>query len=503
MEGVSQQKPKNKKRLSATLKRLIIVEKLYNPFGFVLLLFFALLIGAGVAFGGVASGVVIIIVIGILPFVYGIVAYPQFGMLVLLVMSYMVFVIEQWGFNGPVGTIMDGLQVLLFLGVIFHIKGNWAIFKSPITVVILIWLSYNILEVGNPSASSRLAWVYTVREVAICALSYFVFMYHVNSIKFLRVIFVVWLILTVIGAADAFKQEYIGFNAVETAYLSSTPDIASLLFIDGHWRKFSIFADPVAFAYNMVMPSIFIMCLITSIKLKTWQKIGLGLLVLFFLDAMLFSGTRGANVLLPAAIFLLAILKYNKNVLIFSALAGIFLLFLVNVPTSNINIVRFQTAFRPNTDASYNLRKANQKAIQPYILAHPLGGGLGSTGIWGKRFSPGSYLANFPPDSGYIRVAVETGWIGLIVFCIFMFVILKTGINNYYLIENRELKTYCLAITLIIFAYNLANFPQEALVQYPSNILFYMWAAFINVTLRLDINLREQKSKLPALQPAA
>ena len=84
-----------------------------------------------------------------------------------------------------------------------------------------------------------------------------------------------------------------------------------------------------------------------------------------------------------------------------------------------------------------------------------------------------------------------------------MFVILKTGINNYYLIENPELKTYCLAITLIIFAYNLANFPQEALVQYPSNILFYMWAAFINVTLRLDINLREEKNKLLALQSAA
>ena len=503
MEGVSQQKPKNKKRLSATLKRLIIVEKLYNPFGFALLLFFALLIGAGVAFGGVALGVVIVILIGILPFVYGIVAYPQFGMLVLLVMSYIIFVIGQLGFNGPVGTIMDGLQVLLFLGVIFHIKGNWAIFKSPITVVILIWLAYNILEVGNPSATSRLAWVYTVREVAICALSYFVFMYNVNSIKFLRVIFVVWLVLTAIGAAYAFKQEYIGFNAVETAYLNSNPDIASLLFIDGHWRKFSIFADPVAFAYNMVMPGIFVICLVTSIKMKMWQKIALGLLVLFFLDAMLFSGTRGANVLLPAALFLLAILKYNKKILVFIACAAVFLLFLINVPTSNPNLSRFQTAFKPNNDASYNLRKSNQKKIQPYILTHPLGGGLGSTGEWGKRFSPGSYLASFPPDSGYIRVAVETGWVGLIVFCIFMFVILKTGINNYYLIENPELKTYCLAITLIIFAYNLANFPQEALVQYPSNILFYMWAAFINVTLRLDMNLREEKNKLPALQPAA
>jgi len=62
--------------------------------------------------------------------------------------------------------------------------------------------------------------------------------------------------------------------------------------------------------------------------------------------------------------------------------------------------------------------------------------------------------------------------------------------------ENPELKTYCLAMTLIIFAYNLANFPQEALVQYPSNILFYLWAAMINITFRLDQQMKEERSKI-------
>ena len=125
-----------------------------------------------------------------------------------------------------------------------------------------------------------------------------------------------------------------------------------------------------------------------------------------------------------------------------------------------------------------------------------MGGGLGSTGEWGERFTPESYLAHFPPDSGYMRVAVEDGWAGLLVFCFFMFVIIKTGINNYYLIKDKELKTYCLAMTLIIFAYNLANFPQEALVQFPSNILFYMEAALINITLRLDVAQKQQRDKV-------
>jgi len=188
-------------------------------------------------------------------------------------------------------------------------------------------------------------------------------------------------------------------------------------------------------------------------------------------------------------------------VLIFTIIAGLFLAFLIKVPTSNPNLYRFQTAFKPNNDDSYNLRKRNQKKIQPYIVSHPLGGGLGATGEWGERFAPDSYLAHFPPDSGYIRVAVEDGWIGLLLFCIFMFVIMKTGINNYYKIENPELKAYCLAMTLVIFAYNLANFPQEALVQFPSNILFYLEAALINITLRLDIALKEEKAKTLQVQP--
>ncbi|MFX8581962.1 hypothetical protein ABTM27_21125, partial [Acinetobacter baumannii] len=69
---------------------------------------------------------------------------------------------------------------------------------------------------------------------------------------------------------------------------------------------------------------------------------------------------------------------------------------------------------------------------------------MGSTGEWGKKFAPNSYLANFPPDSGYVRTTVELGYVGLALFCILMFVIIKTGIDHYYLIKDPELKSYCL-----------------------------------------------------------
>lgn len=485
----------NKKDFFQGLRKAVLVEKLYNPVGLAFFIIFSSVIAVGIAKFGAVFGILLLVVIVGLPSIYAIVAYPKFGIIVVLIMAYMLFLLSRIGVSGPIGVIMDSMQAMLMLGVLISLKRehNWDLLKGPVSTMILVWIAYNIFEIANPVTESRMAWVYTIRSVAIVMLSYFVFLYNIRSVKFIRLIFKIWLAMSLFAALYGAKQEYIGFSDVEEAYLHSDPAIASLLFIGGHWRKFSIFSDPVSFAYNMSMSAIFCIALIAG-KTAAWKKIILGFLTMAYLVSMLYSGTRGANVLVPAALLLFAILNYNRRVLIFTCVAAVCLVILINVPTGDPNLARFQTAFRPNNDDSYNLRKANQKRIQPYILSHPIGGGLGATGTWGQRFAPNSYLANFPPDSGYIRVAVELGWVGLIIFCMLMFTILKTGINNYYLIKDPELKTYCLAMILIIFAYNIANFPQEALVQFPSNVFFSLEAALITVLLRLDIEKRKNQT---------
>ena len=244
----------------------------------------------------------------------------------------------------------------------------------------------------------------------------------------------------------------------------------------------------------MVISSLLCFCLITG-PLKTWNKLLLLCLALFFLLNMLYSGTRGAYVLVPAALVLIALLNFSRKAMFISLIVGFFIGLMIVMPTSNPTIIRFQSAFRPAKDESYNVRQINQKRIQPYILSHPIGGGLGATGVWGHRFAPNSYLANFPPDSGYVRVAVELGWLGLLLLGALMFVILRSGIRNYFRIRNPELKSYCLAATTIVFALNVGNFPQEAIVQFPSNILFYLATALITITLKLDQQLPQHHEK--------
>lgn len=482
-----------RKNTAETLRKFFLVDKLDSKLGFLLLFLVTALIGVGIATFGMVFGILALVVLLGIPTVYAMVAYPVVGISFFIVMAYFLLYILKLGVNFPLGTVMDGMEVIFILGLFIQQKKSkdWKIFKGPVTTMILVWIAYNLMEVANPAAESRMAWLYTVRTVATITLMYFIFLYNIRTIEVVRFIIKLWLGLALFVALYAFYQQYVGFTSFEEAYLHSDPNVAELLFIGGVWRKFSIFSDPVVFAYTMVVSTV--LCVgILSGPVSRRKKWILRILIFFYMDAMLFSGTRGAYVLVPACLLLYSILKYNKKVMIALLIGAIGFTALIFVPTSNNTLYRFQSAFKPSDDASFNLRKNNQKMIQPFILSHPMGGGLGATGIWGLKFSPGSFLAHFPPDSGYVRVAVENGWIGLFLLCLLIFVVLKTGINNYYRIRDPELKSYALGFILVIFAFNIGNYPQEALVQYPSNVNFYLTIALIGVVMRLD----QQKNQL-------
>lgn len=475
----------------------IMTKKLYSPKVWLFLLsmsvMFSYLILKEGKIGIALCGTIII---G-LPLVLGVVAYPKFGIVVLLVTAYLLFFFGKLSLGKhPIGLVMDALEYLLIAG--FFIKQKfrkkWDMFANPISYLIIAWIVYNLIEVINPNAASVLAWVYTVRTVAIILLMYFVFVFQITEVSFIKLLIKIWLGLSVFGAIWGYIQEIHGYFNFEWAWLRLDPVAMHLYFVMGHWRKFSIFTDPVTFAYNMAVASVLCLALLFG-PLKFYKKVILFFMILLFMSAMLFSGTRGGFVLVPACLLLLLVMCFNKKVFIFSSIAGVIFALVIISPTQSLLLKRFQTAFNPSNDASYAVRAQNQAYIQPYIRTHPMGGGLGSVGVWAVRFSPNSPLAKFPPDSGYVRVAVELGYIGLLLFCTLMFTVLYIGINNYFLIRDPELRNYCLAMVLVVFAFNIGNFPQQAIVQFPSNILFYLAIALINVLKRID---DRQQLSIPA-----
>jgi len=491
--------PKRINEPGMTFLDSVISKKFSKPVVVLFLIVTSLIASYAFAAQGLVVGLLFLALIVGLPIIFATVAYPKFGIILFLIVSFFINDLSRIvPEDTPVGLMMDVLTYLLILGFFVKQKNekNWNYFKDPVAYFVLIWLAYNLLEVANPIAASRLAWLYTVRTTGFIMLMYFVFAFQIRSKDFIKSIIVVWLALDLLAGLSAFQQEVLGFFPFEQHWLTADPLRVSLLFINGHMRKFGIFSDPVVFAYNMVAAALLCFTLILG-KIKTYKKVILALMMVFFMWVMLYSGTRTAFVLVPAAMVMLAILKFDKKIFAFVITGGLCLAFLIIVPTSNPTLARFQTAFMPAKDPSFNVRAENQARIKPYILSHPIGGGLGSVGVWGQRFSPNSYLAKFPPDSGYVRVAVEMGWIGLLLFCIFNCVILYRGIYYYYIIKDPELKTYCLAMILIIFAFNIGNYPQQAFVQYPSNILFYLAVAIISVTMRLDVEQNKLQQHSP------
>lgn len=493
---ISVESHKKRKNFLESIHDFFIVNKMGGWLGLLFFLFAGIFFGVVVAKMGLVTGALLLVFLIGFPLILGVVFYPQFGVLTLIVAAYLIMWFDRMKIAGdfPLGTLMDGLELLLIVGVLIQQKqkSQWNLFKGPISLMIFVWIMYNVIEVFNPTAESRLAWVYTIRSVAIIMLTFFVFIYNIRTFKFIKVIIKVWLSLTAFAALYAYKQQFFGFTSFEETYLYSSPRVAELLYIGGQWRKFSIFTDPVAFSYNMVVSGLVCIGLLTG-PFSLRKKLVLLFLIFLFFSSMLFSGTRGAYVLPPLAMVLFAILKFNKKIMIGLVIMGSLFVLVIFMPTSSPTLYRFQTAFRPSEDASFNVRKINQKRIQPFIQSHPLGGGLGATGTWGQRFSPDSFLANFPPDSGYVRVAVENGWIGLLLLCTLFFIILREGINNYYKIKDPALKSVCLSMILVIFAYHIGNYPQEAIVQFPSNTLFYLVAALIVITKRLDDEMQLKK----------
>jgi hypothetical protein len=445
----------------------------------------------------ITGNLLVIALIGLI-LVVGVIAYPKFGIITLLVAGYLLGIPGKMSIDFPLGTLLDSFLFLLIIGFFFKQKGDrdYSMFRGPLSTMLLIWIFYNVVEVFNPMVVSREAWLYTIRSTAVIILTYYIFIYHIRDVNFIKLLFKIWIGLALLGAINGFTQEVFGFLPYEKKWLYSDPLRVELYFQGGHMRKFSIFSDPVAFGYNMASAATLCVAWLFA-PIKLYKKFILAGLAGFFLLTMVFSGTRGAFPLLPAALGLMVVLKLNKRVLMFALVMGGLFVGLIFVPTSNQNIMRFQTAFRPKNDASFNARKINQARIRPYIQSHPMGGGLGTTGYWGQRFSPNTYLANFPPDSGYVRVAVELGPIGIIIICLLIFVALRTGINNYYLIKDPELKTICMGMVMVVFMYNVGNYPQEAVAQYPSNVLFFLCMALMQVTKRLD----DQKNKLAQLTP--
>ena len=469
------------------VRRLLWVQKLSNPLGWVLLLLFTLPVAwvlarfdlkiSGLLFGGLIA----------LPLVGLCLVNPVVGLFMMLFTGVMVVFGAKFT-GAPLGTALDLLILVSAVGILLRqIKErDWSFLKMPLSYMVGIWLYFNFLQVLNPEAESKMAWIYTVRSVAIQQVVFFIAAYSFrNHLKGLIFMLKAVLGACFIGALYGLKQQYFGFSPAEEAWIYADPKRFELYYQWGMMRIPSYCYDPTTFGILMACFAVFCLAILAGPTTRN-QKIWLvaGIVAAFW--AMAFTGTRTAFVLIPAGGVFYAGMTLNRRVFIISGMLLLAGAAFVLKSTSSGVVYRIQSAFRPKQDDSMNLRLANQKKIQPYIQSHPIGGGLGSCGVWGQRFNPDSELSHFPHDSSFVRMGVEVGWIGLILYTLLHYFVVRTGL--YYFIRCRDpfIKALYAGMTTWCFMLAVACYAQEAILQLPMNVIYNIFLGAMVTLKRFD-----------------
>ncbi|RMG84874.1 MAG: O-antigen ligase domain-containing protein [Bacteroidetes bacterium] len=484
-------KVSGKNSLLRWLEHRFILEKLNNPFGYVLLSLFALAMAYVLSvlplkFSALLLGALVGIPVVIYCFVN-----LHFGLLTMLTVSFLLGLAAKHT-DAPIGTSMDGMLLLMLFGLLVRLvkERDYGFLRSPITWFIVAWIYYNIMEVLNPVAGSRLAWVYTVRSVALLLSLYFIACYALNSLRRILTMTKAIIFLSFVAALYSLKQEFIGYSTAELNWLHADEERFMLIYQWGRLRVFSFFSDPTTFGILMGYMSIFCFIVATG-PVKLWQRIALLVSGVCMLMGMAYAGSRTPFALVPLGAIFYIILNFNKKTLIGTSILLVLGAGMVMKSTSNPVMYRIQSAFKPSEDASVHVRLENQRRIQPYIRSHPIGAGLGSTGAWGKRFTPDSWLASFAHDSLYVRLAVETGYIGMLIYMGLLFTAMRLGIYYFFRCADPVIKNLYLAVTSTVFLLAVACYPQEAITLPPTSIIFYIMLGMIVRLKDFDPNFRK------------
>lgn len=418
----------------------------------------------------------------------------RFGFYSMIVFGFLMASIDRMVHSAlPLYTIIYfmpfGLFFIIMIKSIF-LHERLRIIWHPITFCYFILFAYALFQLFNPEMYSFLGWLSYFRQALALMLVFFISLHLFKDLKSVRFFFKFLLGAIFLTALYGCIQQWIGFSPWERMWLYSNPRILGMYSLPGSGiRKFSFLTDPANF--GSLMAAGVLATLILAIEtVEKKKKILLGFFTVIILLGSSYSGTRTANIMIAAGLFLYVMMTLYKKRSRILALAGVLIyLFIMHVPIyGNITINRFRTAFRsPANNASYQVRLINRERIRPYVLAHPFGGGVNTAGVAGDQYNPGHYLAGFPPDSSLVAIMVEKGWVGLALHLIFLLLLMAYSVHYFYRCRNKEIKTYYAMMAVILFSLGLVGgYAQFTLSSIPQIFLYIPFVAIIIKLYKFD-----------------
>jgi putative inorganic carbon (hco3(-)) transporter len=200
----------------------------------------------------------------------------------------------------------------------------------------------------------------------------------------------------------------------------------------------------------------------------------LGVALFFNLLGYSYSGTRTATLMIVSGILIYFISTiYERRTVMFMLYSALVFIALMVNPHQNAITNRIRSTFEGSNDASAAIRDYDRHQVQPYIQAHPMGGGIFTSGGEGNKYNKGHYLEYLQADSGYLKTLAEQGAIGLAFLLIFYFIIMRQGFHHFFRARDPEIRTYYIGLLVMDFTLMVAQYAQMAISQYPVVLYFY------------------------------
>ncbi|MBR06610.1 MAG: hypothetical protein CMP48_02905 [Rickettsiales bacterium] len=456
-------------------------ELLLKIFRYVLLLAILVLVGKFIATGGFKLGIVLVVVPPVLLFVIFAFKQPQWLMHIVIAMGFLISLLSRYVPGIPFGLSVDGLLGLMIVVLIFdpNTKFESKYIVNGLTISLLVWLIFTCLMLFNPLAKSKEAWFYANRGLSFYpVLLTITTMYIYRGQKHLHAFLIIWAAFAAFGTLWGIKQLILGVSHTEQMWLNAGAASTHILF--GKLRVFSYFSDAAQFGASQAHTAVVfgIIGLYPGKMKYRWLYLFIGL---FSFYGMLISGTRGALGVIALGGFTYFIMTKNFKIVIAGVLvAGSAFVFLkyTTIMQSNYQVNRMRTALSAD-DPSLVVRKEREKILEHYLSDKPLGGGIGSAGFWGKRFTPGTFLAEIGTDGHYTRIWMETGVIGLWIYLLMLASIIFYLGTRLWKMEDSPLRQKLVAIYSALLGLCLASYTNGLLTQIPTGILVFIGLAMV------------------------
>ncbi|MEO0471884.1 MAG: O-antigen ligase family protein [Bacteroidota bacterium] len=457
-------------------KREVILQKLDTPLGYFLMVGFAMILAWMVATSTVEQSIWLLANVVLLPCLLGGMLNLRFGLMMLVLFSFSLHGVRRLSNAVPLENYFGLFVIVLLFGILVKQtrQRNWSAYANPVTVAILIWVGYQLVQVLNPHLPHLKGWAVSIRSTIGYVSIALVVMYAWKNISDFKRIIYAWMGLATLAGLYGIVQYFLGLQDFELAWLQADRSRMGHYFSWDGLRAFSFLSDPSVLGLTMAASSLMGIGLLFGPGSGKRTKIILTISVLIQLIAMIFSHTNTAFVAFPAGFFFYALIRMKKPILLSASSLLVVGVVLLLLPAEDGVLRHIQKAFEPSLSASYQSQVQNQIFAQSYLTERPMGVGPGMTGTIGNRFSPYQIWSQFPQSSGFVQLALEQGWIGLLLFVGMILTTLIMGVRRYFHIIHEGRQNWLAIMLSVMLLLALGNYSQQVIMVMPTNVLFFI-----------------------------